>query len=190
MVRAKVINLETCATLITSFLYNSGINYSDLKSYDTDPNDMAMLPYSSGTTGLPKGVMLSHKNVIANISQTNVKLPYERIAYDTTETHQDISLGLLPFFHSYGLMAGLCFGLFSGMKMVSMPNFAPDTFLRMCSDYRPNIMNLVPPLGKPVTNFTMNKLMSIYFIATYIQSCFWRVTQWPKANIWRPFERY
>lgn len=65
---------------------------------DLDPRkDVSFLPYSSGTTGLPKGVMLTHYNVIANIVQL--------ITDNTLEvTEDDIVLGLLPFFHIYGLV--------------------------------------------------------------------------------------
>lgn len=126
---------------------------------------MALLPYSSGTTGLPKGVMLSHRNIISNIAQSDIKLPYENIIRDTTETNQDVVPGILPFFHSYGLTVGMCFGLYKGTKVVSLPAFVPDVFLRVCTEHRPTIMNLVPPLGRlhNIKYFNLKLILCVKF---------------------------
>lgn len=76
----------------------------------TKPDDVAFLPYSSGTTGLPKGVMLSHRNIIANIIQLSQK--------DTMPVpDDDVCLSLLPFFHIYGLVVLLM------LRIVSNSNF-------------------------------------------------------------------
>lgn len=61
-------------------------------------SDILFLPYSSGTTGLPKGVMLSHYNIIANLEQLSAKGTFPL-------NKDDVTLGLLPFFHIYGLVA-------------------------------------------------------------------------------------
>jgi hypothetical protein len=65
-----------------------------------DPaNDLVALPYSSGTTALPKGVMLTHRNLVANICQVT----HERLSEDDWEYHRTIAV--LPFFHIYGLVS-------------------------------------------------------------------------------------
>ncbi len=85
---------------------------------DQVPVDVAdhvvVLPYSSGTTGLPKGVMLTHRNLVANIVQCEPILTYEP---------SDVAIAALPFFHIYGmqvLMNGL---LANGVRVLTMPRF-------------------------------------------------------------------
>ena len=60
---------------------------------EIDPEDLAVLPYSSGTTGLPKGVMLTHRNLVANLTQIQACNPID---------DSDVEIGCLPFFHIYG----------------------------------------------------------------------------------------
>ena len=102
--------------------------------------DIAMLPYSSGTSGLPKGVMLTHHNVIANILQ----LEHPELIY----LHREGTsvLGVLPFFHIYGMVVVLFSSLYAGSKVVSLPMFEPELFLNAISKYETDIVNIVPPL--------------------------------------------
>lgn len=101
--------------------------------------DLAILPYSSGTTGLPKGVMLSHYNVVANLCQiTHPELMY---------LHEgEPNLGLLPFFHIYGMVVILFNSLSSGSKCIVLPKFEPESFLSTLEKYQISTANLVPPL--------------------------------------------
>ena len=103
-------------------------------------NDIAVLPYSSGTTGLPKGVMLTHYNVIANLCQ--IQHP------QLFDFRQDgvCLLGLLPFFHIYGMVVTLLSSLYCGSKMVNLSKFDGDMFLSAIQKYRINIAHLVPPI--------------------------------------------
>ena len=102
-------------------------------------NDIAVLPYSSGTTGLPKGVMLSHYNLVANLCQIDHP---ELMRVDSN----DSVLGLLPFFHIYGMIVILLYGLSAGAKDIILPKFEPDTFLSAIQKYKISKANLVPPL--------------------------------------------
>src|SRR5205814_4478018 len=80
-----------------------------------DPReDVAFLPYSSGTTGLPKGVMLTHHNMVANCYQVQ---GFELLDGD------DTLVAFLPFFHIYGLWGFLTLGLSQGVTLVTMPRF-------------------------------------------------------------------
>ena len=81
---------------------------------DVDPEDLAVLPYSSGTTGLMKGVMLTHRNLVANIEQAWNSMPL---------TGEDTLVGLMPFFHIYGQTVVLNMGLAKGSTIVTMPRF-------------------------------------------------------------------
>src|ERR1700722_7519128 len=90
--------------------------------------DLAALPYSSGTTGLPKGVMLTHRNLVANIAQFR--------ALQDVRPGTDRLIAVLPFFHIYGLTVLMNFGLQAGVTVVTMPRFDLDDFLRIVQDER------------------------------------------------------
>ena len=83
-----------------------------------DPaNDLVVLPYSSGTTGLPKGVMLTHRNLVANLCQARACENFEASASGTS------SIAVLPFFHIYGMVVIMMLGLAGGGTIVVMPRF-------------------------------------------------------------------
>jgi acyl-CoA synthetase (AMP-forming)/AMP-acid ligase II len=103
-----------------------------------DPEDLVALPYSSGTTGLPKGVMLSHRNLVANILQTDGSDHY---AHD-----RDTTVTFLPFFHIYGLVVIGLLGLWSGATIVVMPKFELDAYLDLVERHRATLLHVVPPV--------------------------------------------
>jgi 4-coumarate--CoA ligase len=98
----------------------------------------AVLPYSSGTTGLPKGVRLSHRNLVVNIDQS---LPLLNVRPG------DWSVAFLPFFHIYGQTTLMNLHLASGANLVTMPRFDLALFLRLCADYRTPQMFVAPPVA-------------------------------------------
>ncbi len=100
---------------------------------------LATLPYSSGTTGLPKGVMLSHYNLVANVYQTLI--PGE----DGAVSGDDVMLCFLPLYHIYGLTVGLNLALIRGCTLVLMPRFDCESSLRLIADEGVTIVLCVPP---------------------------------------------
>ena len=103
-----------------------------------DPaSDLAALPYSSGTTGLPKGVMLTHRNLVANICQTVAAL---------RTSEDDRVAAVLPFFHIYGLVVVLNTSLRCGATLVTMPRFELPAFLSMLQEHRITRAYAVPPI--------------------------------------------
>lgn len=110
----------------------------DVPDVTIDPaEDLVVLPYSSGTTGLPKGVMLTHRNLVANLCQCE---PLEQIAEDET------TLGILPFYHIYGMVVILSMALRSGATVVTMPKFDLEQFLRLVQDHQMVNLYIVPPI--------------------------------------------
>ena len=108
-------------------------------SLAVDPaTDLAVLPYSSGTTGLPKGVMLTHRNLVANVLQTQAAFP---IASD------DTLIGVLPFFHIYGQTVIMNQGLWAGATIVTMPRFDLEQFLDLIEHHRVTQGYVVPPIA-------------------------------------------
>ena len=100
--------------------------------------DVAALPYSSGTTGLPKGVMLSHRNLVANMLQLD--------ATGHFADGNDTLICFLPFFHIYGLTVLALLGLRSGATLVVMPRFELGPYLDLVERHRATVLHVVPPV--------------------------------------------
>ncbi|MDQ5844310.1 MAG: AMP-binding protein, partial [Acidobacteriota bacterium] len=121
--------------------------------------DLVALPYSSGTTGLPKGVMLTHHNLVANMCQM------EGLKYFT---ENDTLICILPLFHIYGLVVVLNFGLYKGSTIVTMPRFELEPFLQTVQDHGVTLAHLVPPIVLALTkhpvidNYKLPKLKTIF----------------------------
>ncbi|MGZ4269334.1 MAG: AMP-binding protein [Solirubrobacteraceae bacterium] len=101
------------------------------------PEDLVALPYSSGTTGLPKGVMLTHRNLVANVLQTMAVQPVEP---------GDTLAGVLPLFHIYGMSVVMNCTLRQGATVVLMPRFDLEQFLGLVEEHRITKAHLVPPI--------------------------------------------
>ncbi|MFJ9579011.1 4-coumarate--CoA ligase family protein [Streptomyces sp. NPDC101191] len=103
-----------------------------------DPaTDVAALPYSSGTTGVPKGVMLTHASIATNLAQLEPFMPMGP---------GDRILAVLPFFHVYGLTALMNAPLRRGATVVVLPRFELDGFLAAIEQHRINALYVAPPI--------------------------------------------
>jgi 4-coumarate--CoA ligase len=100
-------------------------------------DDLAVLPYSSGTTGLPKGVMLTHANLVGNLVQAEAQLTFEE---------HEVFLACLPFFHIYGMQIIMNVGLRVGATLVTMPRFDLEQFLTLVQEHRATRLWTVPPI--------------------------------------------
>lgn len=134
-----------------------------LKDHERDSNDISFLPYSSGTTGVPKGVELTHRNIIANA----LMFRKHDIGKMPTDSFQDVGISVLPFFHVYGLSITMLLQFYIGMKIVTLPMFSPESYVNSIVKYKPTILNVAPPIVLFLTNFdklTSNMTGSIEYI--------------------------
>jgi acyl-CoA synthetase (AMP-forming)/AMP-acid ligase II len=143
-------------TPFSSLLDSDGV----VPHVEIDPkNDLVALPYSSGTTGLAKGVMLTHYNLVANLRQMD-GLEYF--------AHHDVLLCVLPLFHIYGLVVVLNMGLHLGATIVMMPRFDLEQFLSLIEQYRVTLSHIVPPIllklakDPVVDNYDLSSLKVVF----------------------------
>lgn len=129
----------------------------NLISEPIEQTDLCALPFSSGTTGMSKGVMLTHRNIVANLCSTLFSVPPEMIGQVTT-------LGLMPFFHIYGITGICCATLRNKGKVVVMGRYELRTFLHALITYEVTFAPIVPPIilalvKNPIVNeFDLSKL--------------------------------
>ena len=114
-----------------------------------DPmEDVAMLPYSSGTTGLSKGVMLTHYNLTSNLRQF-----LDRENEQASMRGDDVILTHLPLFHIYGMNVLMNGAIGAGATQVLMGRFDMDEFLSLLSKHRVSMLFTVPPVGLGLTQY-------------------------------------
>ena len=116
-----------------------------------------VLPYSSGTTGMPKGVMLSHYNLVSNLAQLNNTLHYEP---------GEVALAVLPFFHIYGMQAVMGSLLAAGVTVVTLPRFDLEQVLSLIQKYKVTQFFVVPPI---VLAFAKHPLIDSYDLSSLRQ---------------------
>lgn len=111
-----------------------------------DPlTDVAVLQYTGGTTGTPKGAMLTHANVYVNVQQVSSWAP------DLKDGSERV-LGVLPFFHVFALTVVMNFGVAKGAEIVIMPRFSLDEALKLIDKTKPTVMPGVPTLFNAIMN--------------------------------------
>lgn len=128
---------EGCHHLLTEIIKQSTI---ELKSFSIDyEEDLAIIQYTGGTTGAPKGVMLTHKNLVSNTSMSNAWL------YKCKRGEETI-LAIIPFFHVYGMTAVMILSVMQGQKMVLLPKFDPEQTLKTIEKQRPTLFPGAPTI--------------------------------------------
>lgn len=100
-------------------------------------DDLAILLYTSGTSGRPKGVMLTHGNLAANMRQIDQWVDF---------TDQDVMLGVLPQFHSFGLTVLTLLPLASGIRVIYTPRFVPHRLIKLLREHRPTVFIAIPSM--------------------------------------------
>ncbi|KAE9379106.1 acetyl-CoA synthetase-like protein [Stipitochalara longipes BDJ] len=109
------------------------------------PGDAACILYSSGTTGLPKGVQTTHRNTVFNL------LAYQEVQANLSskvgsDGRGDTIISVLPFFHAFGLILGMTHALMIGCKAIVMPSFDLEAYCRTIQEHRVTFLYMVPPI--------------------------------------------
>jgi len=119
----------------------SSVSHPDVPSVSIDPEaDVAVLQYTGGTTGVPKGAMLTHFNIFANVIQTTV------LHHAAQTRGEDRLLLVIPFFHIYGFTVGLMAGTWQGAQQILIPKYDVEALLTAIRDFRPTYFPAVPTI--------------------------------------------
>lgn len=113
---------------------------------DVSAGDVALLQYTGGTTGVAKGAMLTHRNLVANTIQTAAWLT------DIKEGAETI-LAVIPFFHVYGMTVAMNFSTYIGGTLVMLPRFDLQDVLQAINKYKPGIFPGVPAMYVAINNY-------------------------------------
>ena len=140
----------------TNIRKTSGASRYRRRKQDSD-KDLAFLAYSSGTTGLPKGVMLSHRNIIADVLQINGAMG------KWYSSGKDKMLGVLPFFHIYGLTGLVHQTLHRGIEVVVMPGFDLKLFLQTVQEHKITFIYVAPPV---IVRLARDKMVDDYDLSS------------------------
>jgi long-chain acyl-CoA synthetase len=134
--------------LSSAFRWGRWLGAEADKSPDIDvaPDDLAVIQYTGGTTAQARGVMLSHRNLVANAMQTRHWLPQ-------AEEGGERFLAVVPFFHSYGLTTAMNVPIALGAAMILKAQFQTLDVLKAVRRYRPTIFTGVPSMYVAISNF-------------------------------------
>jgi len=118
-------------------------------------DDLAIIQYTSGTTGTPKGASLTHRNLLANAAQAQAWVP------SITRGNGCVVYAVLPMFHAYGLTLCLTFAMSMGARLVLFPKFDPDLVLEVTKKHPATFLPLVPPIAERLLKAAKEKGVSL-----------------------------
>ncbi|HET8926467.1 MAG TPA: AMP-binding protein, partial [Microbacterium sp.] len=119
-------------------------------------DDLAIIQYTSGTTGTPKGAALTHRNLLANAAQAQAWVP------QITRGNGCVVYAVLPMFHAYGLTLCLTFAMSMGARLVLFPRFDPDLVLAVTKKHPATFLPLVPPIADRLLRAAQEQGVSLH----------------------------
>ncbi|HMC20272.1 MAG TPA: long-chain fatty acid--CoA ligase [Thermoanaerobaculia bacterium] len=125
----------------------ANVTEANVPNVSIDPeSDVAVLQYTGGTTGVPKGAMLTHYNIFANVIQTSV------LHHPDQKRGEERILLVIPFFHIYGFTVGLIAGAWQGAQQILIPKYDVEALLTAIRDFRPTYFPAVPTIYVSILN--------------------------------------
>jgi long-chain acyl-CoA synthetase len=118
-------------------------------------DDLALIQYTSGTTGTPKGAALTHRNLLSNAAQARAWVP------SIVRGDGCVVYAVLPMFHAYGLTLCLTFAMSMGARLVLFPRFDPDMVLGVMKKHPATFLPLVPPIADRLLKAANEKGVSL-----------------------------
>ncbi len=139
------------------------ISWSDIVRFEPLPathprpstDDLALIQYTSGTTGTPKGASLTHRNLLSNAAQARAWVP------SIVRGDGCVVYAVLPMFHAYGLTLCLTFAMSMGARLVLFPRFDPDMVLDVAKKHPATFLPLVPPIADRLLKAAREKGVSL-----------------------------
>ncbi len=143
---------------------------------EVGPEDLALLQYTGGTTGVPKGSMLTHKNMLVNAIQVRHWL-------SDAKEGEEVMLSVLPFFHVYGMTVCMNMAIYIGSTMVLLPRFETKDVLESIKKYKPTLFPGVPTMYVAINNYPGVEKYDI----SSVRACISGAAPLPK-EVWERFE--
>ncbi|WP_028961962.1 long-chain-fatty-acid--CoA ligase [Sulfobacillus thermosulfidooxidans] len=141
-------NVYPTASMLTQWLDLPPIEDDDVPAIDPQ-KDLALLQYTGGTTGWPKGAMLTHWNLLANAEQSRLWMA------NLLSPTQDTVLIALPLFHAYAMTVGMNLGLLIGARLVLMPRFNPEQAALLIARTKPTLFPGAPTMYVALTQYAL-----------------------------------
>lgn len=132
---------QDCISLDAMLRDEDGSLYESRSPTDVH-KEVAVMPFSSGTTGPPKGVLLSHFNMVA----AGAQMLSPAFCPTLDGSSQQVSLAVLPFSHIYSMAVVMIAQLRLGHRLITLPHYDEHLFTRALSNYKPTVLHLVPPI--------------------------------------------
>ena len=139
-----------------------GTTETDLPATQIDPEqDVAVLQYTGGTTGVPKGAMLTHFNLYSNVIQTYLWGSH------LTQRGDERYLMVIPYFHIYGQTVGMLLGTWNGAMQIPVPKFDPEMLIKAIKQHKPTFFPGVPTLYISMLNHPEIKTCGLEYVRRF-----------------------